>query len=948
MKTGDDKNRKYYILSRVAAVLAGVLGLLLLYLVGRYNYNLFHSFVDGVSIVIAVCAFTIIWNSRRLVDNNYFLFTGIAFLFFAFLDSIHLLGNKDMGIFPGYGNLGPTFYIAGRYVLSISLLIAPLFIKRRLNSTLMFAAYSLATSLILLSVFYWRVFPACIVEGVGLTPFKVISDYVICLILLGATGLLVVNRESFDPRVLRIIVFSIALAIATGLTFTLYTDPFGITNMVGHLFQIASFYLVYLAFIETSLTKPQEILYRKLKQDEIKLTNTNVELQQEIAERKQAKEALERSRATLQAVLDGAPGGVVVVDMAGKTLLASAATRLIFGGPVTADAHGPPGGYSVSTPDGTPVPAGRLPLTLALQGQSVADAELTITRSDGTQAIILASATPLRNTTGEIWGAVTIFQDITERKHSEEAVRKSRDELEIRVEQRTSQLRESEETALRQKREIDAYYDSSPIGLCAFDRDLKYLRINQRLADLNGLPPSEHIGRTVQELLPQPLAGIIEPALRQVMETGEPITGMEFTAAAGGLPGVRGTWLQIINPLKDETEQVIGVTVAVQDITELRHLEEQLRQAQKMEALGTLTGGIAHDFNNILAGIIGFTELVLDDELPSGSPVRHHLELVLKGGFRGRDLIKQLLTFSRKTEFEAKPLSLTPLVKETVKLLRASIPTTITIDVTVTATSDTVLANATGIQQIVMNLAANAAYAMRESGGKLVITLADADARNSGLPPGAYLQLAVQDTGTGMDTEVMERIFEPFFTTKGVGDGTGMGLAVVYGIVKSLNGDVSVDSTQGVGSTFRVLLPKAVTDETSDTVRSMGTPKGKEHILFVDDEDIITELGTGLLERLGYTVTALTDSTKALELFCANPSRFDLIITDQTMPNLTGMRLAERILTVRPNMPIILCTGHSDDVNPAITRAAGIREFLMKPIARQELAEAVRKALDLA
>ncbi len=925
-----------------------MVGLILLYFVGRYNYNLFHSFVDGVSIVIAVCAFTIIWNSRHLVDNNYFLFTGISFLFFAFLDSIHLLGNKDMGIFPDYGNLGPTFYIAGRYVLSISLLIAPLFINRRLNSALMFAVYSLVTSLILLSVFYWGVFPACIVEGVGLTPFKVISDYLICLILLGAIGLLAINRRSFDPRVLRIIVWSIILAIVTGLTFTLYADPFGITNMVGHLFQIASFYLIYLAFIETSVTKPQEILYRKLKQDEMKLTNTNIELQQEIAERKQVEEALERSRATLQAVLDGAPAGVVVVDMTGKALLASTATRLIFGGPFTGDAHGRPGGYSVSTPDGTPVPAGRLPLTLALQGQSVADAELTIRRSDGTQAIILASATPLRNTTGEIWGAATIFQDITERKYSEEAVRKSRDELEIRVEQRTSQLRESEETALRQKREIDSYYDSSPIGLCAFDRDLKYLRINQRLADLNGLPPSEHIGRTVQELLPQPLVDIIEPALRQVMKRGEPITGMEFTAATGGLPGVRGTWLQIINPLKDETEQVIGVTVAVQDITELRHLEEQLRQAQKMEALGTLTGGIAHDFNNILAGIIGFTEMALDDELPAGSPARHHLELVLKGGFRGRDLIKQMLAFSRKTEYEAKPLSLKPLVKETVKLLRASMPTTITIDVNVTATSDTVLADATGIQQIVMNLATNAAYAMRENGGKLTITLADADAKGSGLPPGSYLQLAVQDTGTGMDTEVMKRIFEPFFTTKGVGDGTGMGLAMVYGIVKSLNGDITVESSQGIGSTFRVLLPKAVTDETSDTVRSTGVPKGKEHILFIDDEEIITELGTGLLERLGYTVTALTDSTEALELFCANPSRFDLIITDQTMPNLTGMRLAQRILTVRPNMPIILCTGHSDDVNPAITGAAGIREFLMKPLARQELAEAVRKALDLA
>ena len=272
------------------------------YFISRYNYNLFHSLADGVSIVIAACAFTIIWNSRRLVDNHYFLYTGIAFLFFAFLDLMHLLGNKNMGVFPEYGNLGPTFYIASRYVLSISLLIAPLFINRKLNTTLMFAVYSLVTSLILLSIFYWRIFPVCIVEGVGLTPFKVVSDYIICLILLGAIGLLLINRQSFDSRVLRIIVSSIILSIATGLTFTLYTDPFGITNMVGHLFQIASFYLVYLAFIETSLTKPQEILFRKLKQNEEKLAKnlqqldyTNAELKQEIAERKQAEEALRES-----------------------------------------------------------------------------------------------------------------------------------------------------------------------------------------------------------------------------------------------------------------------------------------------------------------------------------------------------------------------------------------------------------------------------------------------------------------------------------------------------------------------------------------------------------------------------------------------------------------------------------------------------------------------------
>jgi diguanylate cyclase (GGDEF)-like protein len=292
----------YFTLPKYRTAIFLVLALPLLYFISRYNYLLFHSLADGVSIVIATCVFTIIWNGRRIVDNDYFLYVGIAFLFFAFWDLMHLLGNKNMGVFPKYGNLGPALYIVSRYILSISLIIAPLFINRKLNTTLMYAAYSLVTLLVLLSIFYWQIFPVCIVEGVGLTTFKVVSDYIICLILLGAIGLLLINRQSFDSRVLWIIVSSIILSVATGLAFTLYADPFGIMNAIGHFFQIASFYLIYHAFIETSLTKPQDILYQKLKQNEEKLaenlkqlSDVNAELKQEIGERKRAEVALRES-----------------------------------------------------------------------------------------------------------------------------------------------------------------------------------------------------------------------------------------------------------------------------------------------------------------------------------------------------------------------------------------------------------------------------------------------------------------------------------------------------------------------------------------------------------------------------------------------------------------------------------------------------------------------------
>ena len=251
-----------------------------LYFISRANYPLFHSIADTATIFIAAGVFVVVWNRRRILDNHYYLFVGIAFLFFALLDFMHMLGNRGMGVFPAYGNLGPTFYIASRYVLGVSLLLAPLFIRRKLNTGLMLASYSVLTAFILLSVFTWRVFPVTFVEGVGLTPFKIISDYIICLILAAATFLLLVNRRAFDPVMLRLMVGSLVLSIATGLAFTLYVDPFGITNAVGHFFQIASFFLVYLAVVETALTRPHDILYRNLTQRKEEVVKLNTELEE--------------------------------------------------------------------------------------------------------------------------------------------------------------------------------------------------------------------------------------------------------------------------------------------------------------------------------------------------------------------------------------------------------------------------------------------------------------------------------------------------------------------------------------------------------------------------------------------------------------------------------------------------------------------------------------------
>ncbi len=373
-----------------------------------------------------------------------------------------------------------------------------------------------------------------------------------------------------------------------------------------------------------------------------------------------------------------------------------------------------------------------------------------------------------------------------------------------------------------------------------------------------------------------------------------------------------------------------------------------------MEAIGTLAGGIAHDFNNMLAVIMGNAELALDDLEGTAwaeGPGRN-IEQILHASQRARDLVKQILTFSRKSEREKKPVNVARLLKETHSMLRASLPATIDMSLEITTSTGTILADPGQIQEVIMNLATNAAYAMRENGGVLTMALldvaftADALRPDPEMRPGRYLQVTVKDTGTGMTEEIRKRIFEPFFTTKEAGQGTGMGLAVAYGIVKNHGGVITVSSSVGEGSAFVVYLPetKAVGPEEEDA--RIALPKGYEHILFVDDEPAVVELTAIILRRLGYRVTPVTSGKEAWDLFLRDPFQFDLIITDQTMPGTTGSLLAEKMLHVRPDLPIILITGYSEIISPESAARIGIREFILKPLVKKELAETVRRALD--
>ncbi len=407
-----------------------------------------------------------------------------------------------------------------------------------------------------------------------------------------------------------------------------------------------------------------------------------------------------------------------------------------------------------------------------------------------------------------------------------------------------------------------------------------------------------------------------------------------------------------ISPLLNSQGELTGYVSLQRDITESVRLEEQLRQAQKMEAIGTLAGGIAHDFNNILSAIMGYTDMairiVADD-----NRLLYYLKQAYKASERARDLVKQILVFSRQKEGKLCPLSVGPIIKEGLKLLRASLPSTIQISHNIRSEMDAVLADPTHIHQILMNLCINAAHAMRERTGMINVSLdpvnihpGDALTAHD-LEPGMYLRLTVSDMGIGMDVLTMKQIFDPYYTTKRPGEGTGLGLSMVHGIVKSYGGTITVKSTEGVGSEFSVYLPHLVErEDRQEGEAGESIPRGKERILFVDDEEMIVEIGEIMLTCLGYEVVGTTSSLEALNLFRAQPEQFDLVITDMTMPNMTGVELTRELLHIRPCISIIGCTGFSDMISPEKAISIGMKDLVKKPVIQSQLAGAIRRVLD--
>ncbi|MCP4342305.1 MAG: PAS domain S-box protein [Desulfobulbaceae bacterium] len=530
------------------------------------------------------------------------------------------------------------------------------------------------------------------------------------------------------------------------------------------------------------------------------------------------------------------------------------------------------------------------------------------------------------NTEGMPIRTVGTVQEITERKKAEIALLESKDRYHSLV-----------HTAMD--------------GFFVLDEQGCLLEVNETYSRMSGYSSRELLSMKISDLEAIGMAEDIDAHMRLIIAKGEDRFKTRHRRKDGSL-------FDVEIGVQYRSGEDVEFVVFLRDITEANRAEEekkklqnQLFRSQKLEAIGTLAGGIAHDFNNILTAVLGYAELAKED-IPPGSIVAHEIDQIIGAGNRAKDLVKQILDFSRQDETDSVPLQPGIIMEETLKLLRSSLPTTITIEQNIEMDSGIILADPTKIHQILMNLCTNSFHAMENAGGTLSVSLIDKALTQRDLVniidvhPGAFVQITIKDNGAGIPPAILESIFNPYFTTKETGKGSGMGLAIVHGIVKSYGGFITCHSTVGEGTVFQIHLPSVGGKIESKTKPIDLIPSGNERILLIDDEEMLADLGKAMLERLGYNVTARCSSLEALETFRNKPDQFDLVITDQTMPGMTGAELAREMLLIHPEIPIILCTGYSTVISEEKAKKMGIKEFIMKPITKKSIARLIRKVLD--
>ncbi|SLM28055.1 putative Histidine kinase [Desulfamplus magnetovallimortis] len=1050
-----------------------------LYMVSRFNFLLFHGIAEIFSITVAWGVFLLVWNARKFAMDNSFTFLGVAYLFVGFIDLLHTLSYKGMGVFAleSSANIATQLWISARYMEAISLLIFPMLIKKKVTSiNFILFIYSAVTSIVIISIFMLPLFPVCYIEGTGLTFFKKGSEYSICVILAFAALLMFFKRNLMEARVYKLIIISIGITICAELCFTFYVSVYGLSNLMGHFFKIISFYIIFIAIIKSGFKEPYSLIFHGLLEEKKSLEQNIIVPQKRsllIMESRlrinqfsfncTVEELLQKVLDEVEMLTESRIGFIHFVDWDKNSIslqMWSSATLSNACNIPDSLSHYPidrAGIWADSLRTGKPVihndyekaegkkglPPGHISILRELT--------VPVFRGDCIVAILGVGNKPSPYTQEDIETVTSIASmgwDIIERKKAEDALEKSQKMLESIIE-------------------------NSPALISIYDNNGRYQLANQSLADVIGIPPEKIIDHSFNDLLPQEISEQFMLRINEIFKTGkssqfkdniflnanskdyittlfpvqeengniksagaisidvteniliqeeilrlksaidqvqegiiitdsngiitfvnpgfEKITGYSQKESMGKNPRFlksgkqdsgfyRKMWETLkagrtwsgrivnrhkngalftedttISPVLDENGKILNFIAIKKDITEELDVQRRLEQAQKMEAIGTLAGGIAHDFNNMLFPIMGHTEMLKDD-LPKNSPLHHYVDSIMEAAGRSSELVKQILAFSRQSDGEAEPTMLQPVIKEVLKLLRSTFPSTIRINHNINANCSMCLINPVKFHQVLMNIATNSLHAMESKGkGELFVSLNEdyidrIQSQKMDMPEGTYACLEITDTGCGIDSSIASKIFDPYFTTKAEGKGTGMGLAVIHGIVNNAGGHVCFQSNPETGTTFKVYLP-CITEEKKPMTETgnkynESIKGGDEHLLLVDDEAPVIEMIKLLLMRLGYSISSYSSSIAALEAFRQSPEKFDLLITDLIMPDMTGDRLTSAIKKIRADIPVILCTGFSDELNMNELKSTGVDEIILKPVLNRDIAAAIRKLLD--
>lgn len=1001
-------------LSKLQRAGLGLVVLLGLFAVSQYNFLLFHGIAEFFSITVAWSVFLLVWNSRRIAQNDAVLFLGIAYLFVGMIDLIHTFSYKGMGVFPDYSaaNYATQLWISARIMETVSLFLFTILLSRRIRPGVVLLAYAAITALVMAAIFSWHLFPDCYIEGSGLTTFKKTAEYLICLTLAISIAILFRKKEQLETKVFRLITAAMALSIAGELSFTFYVSVYGLSNIVGHFFKVISFFHIYLALVHSSFTRPYSTLFRNLEQEKAALRKS------EESARKRIQAILEPNgeigslnlgdiidRGALQSMLKAFHKltniSTAVRDLSGNCLISvgwqDICTKFHRSHPETrkkclkSDTI-----LSSGVQDGTfkayrcknnlwdmatPIMVGGRYMGNIFIGQFFYDDEppdYDLFRSqarkygfDQTEYLAALDRIPRlsRETVDSAmafcvklagmisslsYSNITLARTLSQQKstlqklgESEEKYRALLHNLEIsmnELKERDQDLNESQRIAHLGSWRWDTATDE------LFWSDELY-RIYERDPKLGPIPYNEQHKIFTPESWER-----LSKAVSETMATGIPY---ELELEAIRQDGSNGwAWVRC-EAILNAAGVIVGLRGAAQDITGRKDAEEekmilqtQLRQAQKMEFVGRLVGGVAHDFNNMLGVIIGYTNMIFQQIGPD-HPIHNDLEQIQSAAERSADLTRQLLAFARRQTITPKVLDLNHAVKEMLDMLQRLIGEDVNLTWLPGEDLGQVYMDPSQVDQILANLCVNARDAITDVGRIIIetdnVTLDQAYCTTHGeARPGEFILLAVSDDGCGMDQETISNIFDPFFTTKKQGEGTGFGLATIYGIVKQNNGFINVYSEPGQGTTFRIYLPRHRGEVSQMTNKDspMQKERGHETILLVEDELSILRMAKMMLERQGYTVIAAETPGEAIRLAGEYGGQIDLVMTDVIMPEMNGWDLAEKISAIYPNISRLFMSGYTANV---IAHHGVLKKgvsFIQKPFSQKDLAAKVRNSLD--